>query len=261
MLLCAGAVAGQALAGQAPANPPATAPAGQSAGKTPGAASSNALPTADQVLAHYIRALGGEQVLRKFTARVMKGTFEVPAQQISGEAEIDMVAPDRFCSVVRIADAGEFVQAFDGAAGWSYDPQSGLRDITGPELDQLRRGSQFQHDLRFRELFPRVRVLERVVEEGRPAWVLEATPAGGPAEKFYFDTETGLLVRHDSTQSTPEGEQAIEHRYSDYITVDGAQFPSLLRHKDPSLEWRVKFTEIRNNVAIDAGRFAKPVAQ
>src|SRR5208282_4992793 len=84
MLFCAGLEAGQALAGQAPANPPATAPAnpaatapaGQSGGKKPGATSSNALPTADEVLAHYIRALGGEQVLRKFTSRVMKGTFE-----------------------------------------------------------------------------------------------------------------------------------------------------------------------------------------
>ena len=259
--LCGCTVAGQAPAGQTPAKSPATPPAAQSAEKTPGATAPAALPTADQVLANYIRALGGEQALRKSTSRVMKGTFEVPAQQISGEAEIDMVAPDRFYSVVRVEGAGEFIQAFDGTAGWSYDPQSGLREITGAELEQLRRGSQFQHDLRFKELFPRVRVLERVDEDGRSAWVLEAKPASGPAEKFYFDAETGLLARHDSTQSTPEGEQPVEHRYSNYIAVDGLQFPSLIRHRDPSLEWRVKFTEIRNNAAIDPARFAKPAAQ
>jgi hypothetical protein len=161
---------------------------------------------------------------------------------------------------VRIADTGEFIQSFDGKAGWASDPQRGVRDVTGLELEELRRSSQFPHELRFRQIFPQVSVVEKVVEGDRPAWVLVATPATGPLEKFYFDTESGLLLRHDSTQSTPEGELPIEHRYSNYITVDGVQVPSLLRHKDPSLEWQVTFTEIRNNVAIDAGRFAKPAA-
>ncbi len=260
LLLYSAVAAGQTPAGQAGANLPATPAPGQSAGKAPGAASASALPTADEVLAHYIRALGGEQALRKITSRVMKGKFEVPAQQISGEAEIDMAAPESFYSLVRITDAGDYIEAFDGKAGWSSDPQHGVREVRGRELEELRRSSQFRHELRFRQMFPQVRVLESTLEGGIPVWVLEATPAGGPAEKFYFDAQNGLLVRHDSTQFTPEGEVPIEHRYSDYIAVDGVQVPSLLRHKDPSIEWQVKFTEIRNNLAIDPHKFAKPSA-
>jgi len=258
VLLYSAGAAGQTPAEQAGANPPATTSAGQSGGKSPGTAPASALPAADQVLAHYIRALGGEQALRKITSRVMKGTFEIPAQQITGEAEIDMAAPDSFYSLVRITGTGEYVEAFDGKAGWSSDPQRGVRQVTGQELEELRRSSQFQHELRFRQIFPQVRVVEKTVEGDRPAWVLEAKPPSGHAEKFYFDAERGLLVRHDSTQFLPEGEVPIEHRYSNYIAVDGVQIPSLLRHKDPTVEWQVKFTEIRNNVAIDVRKFAKP---
>lgn len=242
--------------------------AGQTTGKTP-AASAITLPTADQVLAHYIRALGGEQALRKITSRVMKGAFEASPltndesnaspQKLTGEAEIDMAAPDLFYSLVRISDAGDYVQAYDGKAGWASDPQQGVRDVAGKELEELRRSSQFQHELRFRQIFPQVRVVEKAMEGDRPVWVLEATPPDGPPERFYFDVENGLLLRHDSMQAAPDGEEVpIEHRYSNYIVVDGVQVPSLLRHKDPSLEWQVTFTEIRNNVAIDPRMFAKP---
>jgi len=253
-----------ALVASAPAGPVGSAPlaaaGGQGVSKKPEATPANTLPTPDQVLAHYVKALGGEPALRKITSRVLKGTFEIDVPQLSGEAEIDMAGPDRFRSLLKIPDAGDILLAYDGKVGWASDPQNGLRDVTGTELDQLRLSSQFQHELRFRELFPKVRVLEKTTEEDHPAWVLEATPVGGSPEKFYFDAETGLLLRHDSTQASPDGDVPIEHRYSLYISVDGVQVPTLLRHKDAAREWRVKFTEIRNNVAIDPSLFEKPAA-
>jgi len=106
-----------------------------------------------------------------------------------------------------------------------------------------------------------VRVVEQTLEGDRPVWVLEATPASGHPEQFYFDVETGLLLRRDSLQAAPDGDLPIVHRYSNYKAVDGVQVPSLLRHKDPALEWQVKFTDIQNNVAIDPAKFARPAAQ
>lgn len=241
LLLCAAAVHSQA--------PPANKPA---------ASTPASLPTVEQVLAHYVRALGGEQALRKLNSRVMKGAFEIPAQQISGAAELDMQAPDHFYSRVSIPDGGDHILVFDGKTGWAFDPQSGLREIAGMELTELRRSSQFLYESRLRALFADVRVVENATEEERPAWVLEATPAQGPPERFYFDAQSGLLLRHDSTQSTPDGDIPVEHRYSNYIAVDGVQVPTLLRHRDSTLEWQVKFTEIRHNVPIDPAKFAKP---
>jgi len=235
---------------QVPPAPPA---------KQPAAPAAPALPTVEQVLAHYIRALGGEQALKKLNSRVMKGTFEIPARNISGAAELDIQAPDHFYSRVSIPDGGDHILAFDGKSGWSSEPQSGLQEVTGKELSELRRSSQFLYESRLRALFAEVRVVEKAMEEDRPVWVLQATPADGAPELFYFDAESGLLLRHDFTQTTPDGDVPIEHRYSNYIAVDGVMVPTLLRHRDPALEWQVKFSDIRHNVAIDPAKFAKPV--
>lgn len=236
----------------------AQAPASPAAAKKPAPPDAAALPTVDQVLAHYTRALGGEQALKKLNSRVMKGTFVIASQDLSGTAELDMQAPDHFYSFVSIPENGEHILTFDGKQAWSFDPGSGLREITGRELIELRRSSQFLYESRLRALFSEVRVVERTMEDDHPAWVVQATPADGPPELFYFDAQTGLLLRHDSTQSTPEGDIPIEHRYSDYIAVDGVQVPTLLRHRDPAIEWQVKFSDIRHNVAIDPSKFAKP---
>ena len=219
-----------------------------------------ALPTVDDVLAHYRRALGGDLALKKLNSRVMKGTFEIQAKNITGAAELDMQAPDHFYSLVSIPDYGDHILVFDGKSGWSLEPATGLREITGAELAELRRSSQFLYESRLRALFADVRVVEKTTEEDRPAWVLQATPAGGAPELFYFDAESGLLLRHDSTQSTPDGDVPIEHRYSQYISVNGLQVPTLLRHRDPGIEWQVKFSEIRHNVSIDPAKFIKPSA-
>jgi hypothetical protein len=239
--------------------PAAQAGAGAASARKADAAPAVALPAPDAVLAHYVSALGGEAALKKITSRTLRGTFSVPKQNITGEAQIDMAAPDRFYSLVKISDDVRFIQAFDGKTGWSYDPQRGLRDLGGAELDQMRRSSQFEYELRFREIFPDVRVLDKVTEGDRTAWLVEAKPLAGTAERFYFDTETGLLLRHDSVQAGTDGDIAIVHRYADYVVVDGIKVPTTLHHSDPGLEWDVKFTEIHNNMPVDVSKFAKPV--
>ena len=257
-LVGAQAAAGNAQSGTAGGQAGAASPA-------KGVAAEQA-PTADQILQRYVQALGGEKALRKITSRLMKGKFEAPMPQpadaehkITGDAEILTAAPELFYSRVNLGEEGVFISAYDGKVGWSSDPR-GVREMQGQELETMRRSSQFQHELRFREIFPQVRVLEKASEEDRPVWVLEATPAEGGPEKFYFDAETGLLLRHDSTQFSQGEEVPIEHRYSDYAPVDGVQVPHVLRHKDPNVEWQVTFTEVRQNVPVDAARFSMPSA-
>jgi len=74
----------------------AQSPASPAAGKKPAPTAAPALPTVEQVLARYVRAIGGEPALKKLNSRVMKGTFEIQSRNLSGAAELDMQAPDRF---------------------------------------------------------------------------------------------------------------------------------------------------------------------
>jgi hypothetical protein len=192
----------------AQSSPPSAAPAKQPASPAPGA--SEKLPSPEQILDAYVKAMGGATVLGKLSSRVMKGTFEVPGQNITGTAEIYRAAPDKMFTVVHVADFGDFVQGYDGEVGWSTDPNVGFREFAGEELAQTRRDSQFQHELRFHEIYPLRKVLGKEKVGDRDAWVLQATAEGTPPEKFYFDTGTGLLLRHDVVQITPEGRIDVE---------------------------------------------------
>lgn len=252
LLLFSVALAAPAQLSKPVAPPVAASPAPKAAEK---------LPTPDQLLETYIKAVGGAAQARKFSSRIMKGTIEIPALSLTGIAEIYLAAPDKFFSLVRLEQVGDFVQGFDGQVGWSSDPNSGLREFEGEELAQFRRHSQFYHDLRFTELYPERRVIGKAKVGEKDAWVLEALAKDAPPEKFYFDTESGLLLRHDTVQITPEARIDVEQYYSEYSVIDGIRLPMLLRHVDAQTSWQVHFIEITHNVPIEAARFAKPTAQ
>src|SRR5579863_2355202 len=110
------------------ANPPA-APTTPS--KTQAAA---AMPTADQVLDHYVNAIGGRAAWTKLNSRVSKGTIEIPSMNnLRGSVEIHEKAPNSMLAVITLGGA-VFEQGFDGTTAWSDDPQNGLRVLSGAEL-------------------------------------------------------------------------------------------------------------------------------
>ena len=89
-------------------------------------------------------------------------------------------------------------------------------------------------------------------------YLIEATPAEGSPEKFYFDVNTGLLVRHDAEAETPQGKMMMEAYLDDYKAVDGVQIPHTTKTVSPAMTFVIKFTEVKNNVEIDNAKFNKP---
>jgi hypothetical protein len=88
--------------------------------------------------------------------------------------------------------------------------------------------------------------------------VIEATPAEGSLEKFYFDANTNLLVRHDSEVESPQGKLLMEAYPENYKAVDGVQIPHTIKQVNPAMTIVIKFTEVKNNVEIDDAKFNKP---
>jgi hypothetical protein len=94
---------------------------------------------------------------------------------------------------------------------------------------------------------------------GRAVYVVEAAPAAGPAEKLYFDTESGLLVKHDFERVTLEdGIVQYEMLLRDYRDVDGLKLPFTIEQRSPDNTMIFKFAEIRNNPPLADEAFAKP---
>jgi hypothetical protein len=219
------------------------------------------LPAVDQVLDNYVRALGGRAALEKLTSRASKGTFEFPAMGVSAPVEIYEKAPNKSLRILDIPGYGKIREGFDGAVGWSEDPQSGLREKSGAELAEAKRDAEFYLPLKFKEIYKKLSLIGRQKVGDREAYLIEAAPAEGNPERLYFDIQTGLLMRQDSERETPQGKLLMETYLEDYREVEGVKEPFLIRVNSPAFSFTIRLQEVKHNVEIEDSRFSKPQGQ
>ena len=229
--------------------------------KAPAAAKADAMPSVDQILDKYVQALGGKAAIEKVTSTVVTGTFELPAMSMSGPMEIYAKAPNKNAVIINLAGFGVVQSGFNGAIGWSQDPQSGLREMAGAELADAKRDAEFYRDIKLKQLYPKMTLTGKEKVGERDAYVIEATPADGKPEKMYFDTQTGLLLRLDNDRESPQGSAHVETYFEDYKETGGVKMPFTIKIVRPEISFTLKTTEVKQNVPIDDAKFNKPAAQ
>lgn len=227
----------------------------------PKADAKNALPKVDEILDRNIKVLGGREVIEKMTSRTAKGSIELEGMGMSGTVETFAKAPNKNAVVITLSGFGTVNNVFDGTNGWSADPMSGLRELSGSELSTLKRDSDFFGPLNLKKNYSKLEVKGKEKVGSSDAWVIEATPAEGSPEKFYFDAESGLLIRHDAEREGPQGKMTIEIYTSDYKEVDGIKLAHSIRQVTPAFTISIKLTEVKHNAAIEDARFSKPSPQ
>ena len=223
------------------------------------AAPQAATPSAEQVISNYVKAVGGKAALEKVKSRVTKGTVD-PGMGTLFTLELREKAPDKSLSVIDVPEQGQVKQGFDGKVAWDSTPNQGVQELSGAMLAAVRRNSQFYRWLHMKELFGNLGMAGTTKVGDRDAFVMQATPADGYPEKFYFDTQTGLLIKREYQLDSPGGVLSFETFYDDYREVDGVKLPFTLRRVGPDNVLLLKFTEIKHNVELDDAQFAKPTA-
>ncbi|MEP7272986.1 MAG: hypothetical protein ABI882_15915 [Acidobacteriota bacterium] len=216
--------------------------------------------TVDQILDKYVQSLGGRAAIEKVTTRSAKGSFELPTMGVKGEFEYHRKAPNRAVTIITLAGYGASIEGYDGKVAWASDPAAGVREKSGVELSTSRLDAEFNKELRLRQLFPKLDLKGAEKVGGRDAWVILATPIEGPPEKWYFDVQTGLLVRSDIEREGPQGKMPFELYLEDYREVDGMKVPFSTRLSNPSLSVVFKADEIKQNNPLDEAKFRKPTA-
>ena len=208
------------------------------------AAPALAQPSVDQILATYQQALGGQAAYEKVTTRAMKGTVEIPDDNVTGTAQIVAKAPGSFRLTMDIPGYGAVETVLDGDNGWEKNPDSGTHAMSKTDLAIAQRDHRFYREVRLKDLYPKMETGGVFKLEGRSLYVIEATPAAGPAEKLYFDAETGLLVKRDFERVTLEdGIVQYEMLLGDYREVNGLKLPFTIEQRPPDNTMIFKFAE------------------
>ncbi len=218
--------------------------------------------TLDSLIARHIEARGGKEALESIETLRMSGrAIGGPGREALVTREV--LPPGR----VRTEFAFQGVTAVyacDGAKCWYVAPLSGVfeaelmteadtslaieqTDILGPLFDWQAKGHS-------------VELLGKEMIDGREAFKLKVTLAGGGVQTDYLDAESAHLVRRTSTRHVGERTIELEMSFSDYRPVGGVMFPHSIASSDTSssesLEIVVEEAEL--NVPLDAARFEFP---
>ncbi|HJQ26327.1 MAG TPA: S41 family peptidase [Blastocatellia bacterium] len=212
-------------------------------------------PTVDQILDRYVQALGGKAALERQTRRVIRGTFTSPDLQAAGTFEVYDKVPNKHLLILQGTDFGTYRLGFNGTAAWEQQPRD---DDAEDQPAFQKREADFYLPIKFHELFPKLVLVGKEKVGARQADVLEAPRAGNP-KRWYFDTESGLLIRSESRG--PNGQITESEDFDDYRAVDGIKLPfSIRRLEDTGVTLQFKVTEVKHNVEIDDARFEKPAS-
>jgi hypothetical protein len=232
-----------------------------------------ALPTADQIVAKYVDAIGGGNALRKLTTRVITATDDVPTGEgglgpvTQVEAQYYYKAPNSRAEFVHMPN-GVTAAGFDGSTGWTQDARGAVHAEPAPaKRDYNFYNNHYSDFFENRDLKKeysqlQVRSIEKV--RGREAYMVVGIVEDDSPQRLYFDTQTGLLVRKWTAKQTMFGYSPIEVDYDDYRDAgDGVKMPFLMKTVGtyPSQLWTVHVGKVSVDVPIEASKFAMPASK
>ena len=220
------------------------------------AAKENPLPTVDQILDRYVQALGGRETLTKITSRVVKGS-RIGADGVLVPEEVFQKSPNRLLTITSYPNV-VFRNGYNGTLAWGHSTQNGLLDLPPQLAVELRRESDFHRNLKLKEVYSKLTVTGREKINNADAYVIEAMPASGAAERLYFDSNTGLLIRRYIVSETFLGKLPLQIDFEDFRNVDGAKEPFLIHWSMPGRIWGRKLNEIKHNIDLSDSQFDPP---
>ena len=214
-------------------------------------------PSAEQILANYVTALGGTEAIHKISSRVEKGNIVFGSQQLP--IEVYAKAPDKRMSVSHMPN-GDSITAFDGQNGWLGNTGRAPRDMGSQENDAARIDADFYFATHLKEIFTGFRAGRPDEIDGHAVYPVFAMRQGMPSVRLYFDQSSGLLVRLVRYTDTPVGRSPTQIDYADYREVDGVKVPFRWTLARINGRFTIQIQEARQNVDIDDAKFMKPAA-
>lgn len=232
-------------------------PSAQAPARAAPVAQAAPLPSAEEILARYRAAIGGEEAIRKHSFRSVKGTFEIPAQGIKGNLSVVAAAPNSILFVVTLPGLGELQRGYDGKLAWSIDPAIGPRLLEGRELDEFRHSADFYDELHDPAKFKSITVVGRTQFEGQDVYEVKLVRDSGFEYTEFFSVESGLMVGGKLNASSHMGQTPMTSVITEYKPFDGLLLPTVTRQRTMGLEQVITVGSVSFD-AVDPKTFELP---
>ena len=209
---------------------------------TIGLARQAATPTAKEVIARHVAAIGGEKAYKALKSIRARGTFTMVAQGVSGEFELAAARPDKMVIKVTVPGLGQIESGYDGKVGWTMDPVSGPAILKGRQLSETADDSYFDATLHGPDHVKEAAVVGTETFDGRKTTKLKIVTLSGSEQMEYFDVETGLQIGSEASRETPMGITPSTSVLRDYRKVQGFMVPHVMLQRTMGIEQTLTIT-------------------
>ncbi|MHB8580559.1 MAG: c-type cytochrome [Ignavibacteriaceae bacterium] len=215
----------------------------------------NRLNTAGEIVAKYVKAIGGKEAFQKIASLKFEGTT---LNEDGKETPITIYqkAPDKILTIGQ-NHWGEFSRGFNGEAGWFKAGQS-EDSIKGDDLNLLKDAAEFYRNINIDKDYSKLRFSNVVVVDGDTAYEVKGSLTQYLSDKLYFDVNTGLLIRKIQYNQTPLGDIQVQTDYKDYKNVDGVLIPYTLHTAGYDFNQTMSYSNITANTEIADKMFDMP---
>lgn len=218
-------------------------------------AAANTLPSADDLIAKYVQALGGKNAIDKISSRVITGKMAAMGHDFP--IDIYAKAPDKRISFAHM-DAGDIITAYDGQMGWLGNPGRPARPMSAAENEGARLDADLHFATDLKDIFTSFKVQPAEKVGDHEAWLVLGLREGAPPVRLYFDKDTGLLVRLVRYVETPLGRNPVQIDFADYRDSGGVKVAYRWTIARPSGRFTIQAEKVEENAPVDDAKFTMP---
>lgn len=226
-------------------------------------AASAAAQTVDEIVAHYLKTIGG---LEKIQA---VNTLRRTGKYIGGGGfEAALLKENKRGNSVReefSLQGMTAINAYDGKTGWKIEPWSGKKDpeaLGEEEMKSILEDSDFDGPLvNYKQKGNKVEFVGIDKFEGTDTLKLKITKPNGDVYFYYLDTDYYVPIKIDTKRIVRGAEREYETALGDYKEVTGWYLPYSIETnvKGSRDKSKIVYEKIEANIAIDDNRFSMPV--
>ncbi|MEO8035663.1 MAG: hypothetical protein ABI837_14605, partial [Acidobacteriota bacterium] len=227
-------------------------------------AAQNTVPTAPDLVAKYVAAVGGAERIQAIASLRMTGKFTG-----SGGFEAQVRQENKRPNKVReefIMQGLTGINAYDGKSGWKIEPWEGNKSVQplGEEdLKSIVEDSDFDGPLvNYAQKGNKVEYAGTEPVEGTDAYKLRVTSPNGDIRYYFLDTDYYVPIRIEIQRTVRGAERVYEQTLGDYKKVNGWYLPFSVETnaKGSANRQKVTYSKIEANVTIPDSHFVAPVA-
>ncbi|MGQ1889426.1 M16 family metallopeptidase [Thermophagus sp. OGC60D27] len=203
---------------------------------------------ASEVIAAYIDAVGGKQVLDQVNDLKMKMAMEMQGMPI--EINFYQKKPNKLCQETLMNGNVVSMQVFDGEKGKVKTPM-GEQMLEGEALTNMKESARLFPELDYLNDNARLEIEGIESINGVDAYKVVVTKPSGMKSSLFFGVEDGL--KYKEVSQTIQG--TIATIFEKYEEVNGILFPSVLKQTMGPQMFEIQVKSVEINSGIEDSRF------